>query len=599
MDKVIVDFSEFKSQLPPNPTPRRQPRLVRRFQPILANSAVSPTPMVIPAGLTLDPELNDLLNTPLAVPILEQYEKAVKDQLEPIAKDINAIKRYRKNPLLFWRDILGVSIDVWRNDLPPKGWHPGDPLPLWSKQREIIQALVDYRKVAVKAGLATGKTFVAGGLSLYLAYVWHCIGLTTASTRRQVRRALWGEIHWLYNNARAPLGGKLNQVSLDLGDKWFVEGFATDKPMTNITGIHEENIFVIVDEGHGVPDLSFEALEGIVTSENSFVLYIGNAINPTGLFAEAFKPNSKFYKISISCYDIPNVKYGTNIYPKLASYQWVKDKEVKWGKDSTLFKGWVLGEFPEEAKDSLIPLRYLDLALQKGKDETFKPDRPKSFGLDVARGGPDSTVYGVRYESGLFRIIDVTNKKKETETAGRMKIIYDEMVPKEDPVKQFEKSVVERLEEMGKEEKEAKSSPPPIPPINVDDLGVGGGVVDILLEDEYPVNGIIVGELPDLNDEESDHPELFLNKRAQYFWKLKKFFENGLIAVEDEELIFELSKMKAEYLRSGKIKVTDKDTLKKAPPTGIGHSPDKSDCCMLTHAKSEAESNFDLVRLII
>jgi hypothetical protein len=583
MDNVIIDFSDFKTNLPSQPSPHR-PKLMRRHQsipiPSLPKSLSSP-PSVTSPVLGLDYEMNDLLTMPLMIPILEQYEKIAKAQLDPIIKDINAVKRYRRSPLLFWRDVLGISIDVWRDDKPPKSWKPRDPRPLWSKQREIIQALVDYRKVAVKAGLGTGKTFVAGGLSLYLAYVWHCIGLTTASTFRQVRRALWGEIHWFFNNAREPLGGNLNQVSLDLGDKWFVEGFATDKPMTNITGIHEENIFVIVDEAHGVPDLAFEAFEGIVTSENTFVLYIGNAINPSGRFADTFKPKSTFHHMTISCYDVPNVKHAQVIYPKLTTYQWVKDKETKWPRDSALFKGWVLGEFPEESKDSLIPIHYIDLALRKGQNGEVIADRIKSFGLDVARKGPDSTVYGVRYDSGLFQIIEVANKNKETETAGKMKIIYDTKVPKLD------------LNQItGKKEEKVENHS--IPPINVDDLSVGGGVVDILEEDEYPVNGINVGELPDLNDEESDHPELFLNKRAQYYWKVRMAFINERIAIEDEELALELSHTKVEYLRSGKIKIVDKDKIK----LELKRSPDRAECCMLAWAKSEAESNQEMVRFI-
>ncbi len=591
MDKVIIDFSEFKNkdrvkeQKPLNPTPCR---LIKRRQPV----------PIVPAngsGSTggFDPELNEILTSPLLVPILKDYEK-VKAQFDPLTREINTLKRYRKNPLFFWRDELGVPIDQWREDTPPKTWKMGDPLPLWSKQREIIEALVKYRKVAVKAGLGTGKTFIAGGLSLYLAYVWHCVGLTTASTFRQVRRALWGEIHYLYNGALNPLGGKLNQVSLDLGDKWFVEGFATDKPMTNITGIHEENIFVIVDEAHGVPDLSFEALEGIVTSENSFVLYIGNAINNSGPFADAFKPNSKFYKVTISCYDLPNVKYNTNIYSKLTSYQWVKDKEIRWGRDSTLFKGWVLGEFPEESKDTLIPIRYIDSALKRGQNGEMLPDRVTAFGLDVARQGSDSSVSGARYASGLFRILEVTNKKRETETAGRMKILYNELAPKVEKVQETYLRLLGKNPEEVKKEEEVYGNPP----INVDDIGVGGGVVDMLLEDDFPVNGINVGEGADLYDNDTDHPELFLNKRAQYYWKLRNQFINETIAIDDEELAFELSKIRVEYLRSGKIKIIDKELLRKAPPLGIGRSPDRVECLMLIYAKGTSDMDSEMVRFI-
>jgi hypothetical protein len=584
-DKVIVDFSDLESNIgkkPQNPSPHR---LLRR------------RPDVNVDELFRDEEMENLVSAPLIIPVLQNYDK-IREKLDPIVKEVDLLKKYRAKPLYFWRDELGVPIDPWREDKPPRGWKMGDSVPLWSKEREIIKAMVDYRKVAVKSGHGTGKTFTAGGLALYFAYVWHCLGLTTAPTFRQVRRALWGEIHYLYNNAINPLGGKLNQVSLDLGDKWFIEGFATDKPMENITGIHEENVFFIVDEAGGVPDLTFEAVDAILTSENSFVLFIGNPLNGAGPFYEAFKPNSKYCKITVSCYDIPNVRYATNFYSKLTSHQWVKDKEVKWGKESNMFKVRVLGEFPDENKDTLIPIRYIEAAQRRAESEEMVADRPVAFGLDVARQGTDSSVYGVRYASGLFRIADVTNKMRETETAGRMKSIYDEMVPKE--IKVEAPQTPERILGVVSEEEERKKEilpPPPKPPINVDDIGVGGGVVDMLVEDDYPVNGINVGEAPDENETEKvEHPEKFLNKRAQYYWNLRNLFVEGKIAIEDEELAFELSKIKIEFLRSGKIKIVDKDTLKKAPPVGIGRSPDRAESCMLACCRDEAESELEMIR---
>lgn len=592
MDKVVVDFSDLEEDIgrrPQNPSPRR-PQLLKRKNPT--------------EELFVDREMEELIAAPLISPVLKEYEK-LKEQIDPIDKEINILKRYRKNPLFFWRDELGIPIDQWRDDKPPKSWQKGDPLPLWSKQREIIKALVEHRKVAVKSGHGTGKTFSAGGLALYFAYVWHCIVLTTAPTFRQVRRALWGEIHWLFNNALNPLGGRLNQVSLDLGDKWFIEGFATDKPMENITGIHEENVCVIIDEAGGVPDLTFEAIEGILTSENSFVLYIGNPINAEGPFADAFKPNSKFYKVSVSCYDIPNVKYSSNFYTKLTSHQWVRDKEIKWGKESNMFKVRVLGEFPDESKDTLIPIRYIEAALRRGKDGSMPPDQVLSFGLDVARQGGDDTVFGAKYASGLFKVLETTSKKRETDTVGRMKVIYDEMVPKNFPLAKLEEpSVVDRLKLLNGEfsVSEKKEPPAPIvsrPPINVDDIGLGGGVTDMLLEDNYPVNGINVSEAPDEFDTRKvEHPELFLNKRAQFYWHLRTLFQDNLIAIDDEELAFELSKIRIEFLRSGKIKIVDKDTLRKPPPIGIGRSPDRAEACMLACSRDESDTDLEMVRFI-
>jgi hypothetical protein len=561
---------------PDNPSPKRPrgaPTSNKDFEPFIKNS-------------NIDPGLLELIDMPIPLPILRR-EIRRQEATNPVEREISLMQRYKERPLLFWRDELGVPIDVWNNDKPPKDWRPGDPIPIWSKQRDIINAVVQHRKVAVKSGHGVGKTWLAAGITLYLAYVWHATGMTTAPTFRQVRRALWGEIHYQYNRSRVPLGGKMNQVSLDLGDKWFVEGFATDKPMENITGIHEENIFVIVDEAGGVAHSTFEALDALLTSESTFVLYIGNPVDPTSPFADVFKPGSGFKQFTLSCYDSPNVRHDRVIYPKLTVKKWVDDKVKKWGPDSNLFRVRVLGEFPQESKDTLIPIRYIEKALERGVEKEFPADRIYAFGLDVARQGSDSTTYGIRYKSGLFKLHESTQKKRETETAGKMIDTYNEFVP-DYKYRNF-KTIDKRLK--GEDDKEEENSF--FPPINVDDIGVGGGVVSILLEEEYPTNGVNVAEPPDPS--EPDDAKLFLNKRAQYYWNLKKLFENGLVAIEDEELAFELSKIKIEYLRSGKIKIVDKDTIKKELG---GRSPDKAECMMLAFSMDYADVERELVRFL-
>jgi len=565
---------------PSNSSPRRTRK------PIVRNEDIKP----FIEDPSVDPELINLIDLPIPLPILRREIHRQKAS-NPVEKEIDLMKRYKEKPLLFWRDELGMSIESWPNDKPPKSWKPGDPVPLWSKQREIIKALVDHRKVSVKSGHGVGKTMLSAGITLYLAYVWHATGMTTAPSFRQVRRALWGEIHYQYSRARTPLGGKMNQVSLDLGPKWFVEGFATDKPMDNITGIHEENIFVIVDEAGGVAHSVFESLDALLTSESTFVLYIGNPTDPTSPFADTFKPGSGFKTFTLSCYDCPNIRHDMIIYPKLTVKKWVDEKEKKWGRDSNLFRIRVLGEFPQESKDTLIPIRYIEKALEKGRENLLPADWIYAFGLDVARQGSDSTTYGIRYKSGLFKIHEATQKKRETETAGKMIDIYNEFIPefKYRNLNDLEK----RFQKEGKEEKEKSEEEIFFPPINVDDIGVGGGVVDILLEEEFPTNGVNVAEQPDPSD--PDEAKLFLNKRAQYYWNLKKLFENGLVAIDDEELAHELSKIKIEFLRSGKIKIADKDTIKK--DLG-GRSPDKAECMMLAFSMDYADVERELVRFL-
>lgn len=567
---------------PPPPSIVTPKRIIKRRQPIDASSLT-------------DDEFQSFVNQRIKTPAFKNEisrQKAVEDTVQ---KDVDIMARYREKPLLFWRDELGIPIDVWKDDKPPKDWTPGDGLPLWSKQRDIIQALVKHRKVAVKSGHGVGKTFLAAGLALYFGFVWHATGMTTAPTFRQVRRALWGEIHYLYNRAKNPLGGKLNQVSLDLGDKWFIEGFATDKPTDNITGIHEENIFVIVDEAAGCLPETFEALDALLTSENAFVLYIGNPVSTDGPFVDAFKPGSGFETFTISCYDCPNVKHDRIIYSKLTNKRWVDDKVKKWGVHSNLFKIRVLGEFAEESKDTMIPIKYIDLALKKGTDGSIQPRKIWAFGLDVARQGTDSSVYGAKYTTNsketLFRILDATNKKRETETAGKMKVLYNQEVP--DFKNRNLIKLNEKIKKAVNSEEETYDEDRGWPPINVDEINVGGGVVDILVEDEYPVNGINVSEKP--NPADIEMSKIFLNKRAQYYWFLAKEFTDEKVAIEDEDLALELSKFKVEYLRSGKVKIIDKDKIKEELN---GRSPDRAEAMMLAYSEDVAMEDRDLVRFI-
>lgn len=501
------------------------------------------------------------------------FDSLIPDQLteQALKEQINFFKNYKKNPLDFFWHELGINVEKWPNDAPRPNQDRRNP-PLWSKQKKISEALIKYRKVAVKSGHSTGKSFLAARLVLYLAYGWHALGITTAPTFRQVKRVLWGEIHDAYNNAPRKLGGKLTQTSLELGEKWFVEGFSTKDPAANIAGFHEENIFVIIDEAGGVENLVFDVIEGILSSPVTFVLLIGNPLDETSKFAEIFEgmedtdgfnPKSGYYCISISCYDTPNVRHGINFYPKLCDKDWPDKMAEKWGRDSNLFRIKVLGQFPIDGGDVLIPFKYIQRAFDFYEEIIEEKNDPVlTLGCDVARFGDDSTVIGARRRSGRFDILEVTEKERETETVGRIIFHYENF-------------------------KSLKQEPSCI---NVDDTGLGGGVVDMLWERGYPVNSIISQEGAD--EVPGDDRVRFINKRAQNYWKLRTMFHENKIFINDWELGHELSKITTDkFMSEGKMKISDKDTLKKK----IGRSPDRADCLMLSFAEDELISGQDLI----
>jgi hypothetical protein len=425
---------------------------------------------------------------------------------------------------------------------------------LWSKQVEIVNSIRDNRYTTVKSCFDSGKSFIAARVALWFLYTFpNSKVITTAPTFRQVKDILWRELHTAKNKAILTLGGQLNDTSLDLGSDWFAVGLSTDDP-TNFQGYHAIYILVLVDEAAGVKEDIFQASEGLLSSEHAKCLYIGNPTNIEGTFYKSFKLPS-YNHISISAFDTPNfTNFGITLddvrnntwkekitdnlpAPYLVTPEWVYDKLLRWGEISPMFQALVLGNFPEQGEDTLIPLGAIESAslreivpLETDIEET---------GVDVARFGSDKTIFCLRKGAKVMEIKEFS-KLDTVQTSGHLKSFIG-----------FH----------------------PQTSVKIDEIGVGAGVLDNVKGSEpyKSVEGVNVG-LP------SDMPEMFINKRAEFYWNLRERFINGDISIpNDEELKSQLSSLKFEYTPKGQIKIESKDDMKKR---GLP-SPDKADALSL------------------
>ncbi len=196
-------------------------------------------------------------------------------------------------------------------DYPFSGAHIGRFIELafgdspWSKQQQIATALRDHKYTSVRRCHGSGKSFDAAAIALWFLYVFpNSKGMTTAPTFRQVEDILWREIRGAKVNAHIPLGGKLNNTSLDLGEQWFAMGFSTDTP-ERFQGFQALDVLLIVEYASGVADDIFNDSERIVSSRHTQVLYIGNPTTTSGTFYNSFKLPG-YAKIHISALDTPN-----------------------------------------------------------------------------------------------------------------------------------------------------------------------------------------------------------------------------------------------------------------------------------------------------
>jgi len=373
------------------------------------------------------------------------------------------------------------------------------------------------------------------------------IVITTAPTGHQVRNILWREIRRAHHLNTELVGGTLLRTSLELGDKHFAQGLSTDTP-ERFQGFHEGHILFVVDEASGVREGIFEAIEGSMTSADAKVLLIGNPTSLRGTFYEAFHKRRGLWKtIHISAFDTPNLVQNEVILPSLVTPKWVADAEQNWGRESYLYQVRVMGEFPTESEDTLIPLKLVELAAKADSEEATESGVVQ-VGVDVARFGSDRTAICVRRGERIVSL-DSFQRQDTMNTTGRVARIANQYSP----------SV-----------------------IRVDEIGIGAGVVDRLNELKVPhVEGVNVAR-------KASRPEQFANLRAELYDGLRERFIGGQIRIpDDSELISQLASIKYAFTSSGQMRIEGKDELRSRGEK----SPDLADAVMLAFAKS-AERGF-------
>lgn len=407
-------------------------------------------------------------------------------------------------------------------------------------------------RVAVKACHASAKTWTAARIVLW----WTAnggIAITTAPTWTQVRRVLWGEIHQAYRAARFPLGGELNQTELRMGPNAYAIGLSTNEGV-NFQGFHGR-VLIVEDEAPGIrPDI-VEAIEGIRAGGDVRILALGNPVIASGPFYDAFTAlRSGWHCITVDAFDTPNLAgvtvddlrkiedadapfFDYSPRPYLTTRRWVWERFREWGEESAQWQARVRGQFPDQAEDALISLRWLEA----GKYNDTQPDGGDAWwaGVDVAGPGDDETVLVVRHGK---------------------RIVLEQWWTQADP----RGDVLAALAPY-KERGVA---------VNVDTIGIGYNFALHIADNGYSVNHINVGSAP--HDKEK-----FANAKAEYYWGLRERFHVGdVVGITDETTIGQLAGIRYKPNSRGQTTIESKDEARKR---GV-RSPDRAEAVMLAFA---------------
>lgn len=459
--------------------------------------------------------------------------EAVLSKARSVAGDALRFEVYENDPLGFARDILGVQ--------------------LWSKQEEILLATLHHWRIAIRSGHIVGKTFCMAILVLWWLYARKGLVVTTAPTWEHVEGVLWREINDRAHKARVPLPGVENQTERRVDNTWYAVGLSTNKSSA-FQGRHHPRLLVVIDEASGVEEQIHTEISTLAGDPENRIVMVGNPTETSGTFYEAFKHPEVWHCIAISCFDHPNVVTGQRLFPGAVSRKWVEEARSMWGEGHPFWYSRVLGQFPAFSDKGVIPLAWAERAQeQEDRRKKMIHDAKTSerlapiIAVDVARYGQCKCVMGLRWGDAV-ESIEVWDHTSTMETTGRIVRLW----------------------------RETQASM-----VFVDESGVGGGVVDRLMEqNEVPVFGYNSGH-------RAYTPGQYSNRRSELWWLVRTRLEKDrLLYPKTPQLVADLVAPTYVVKSSGRISIETKEQLLEAGKK----SPDFADMLVMLFADSDPVS---------
>ena len=452
-----------------------------------------------------------------------RLSEAIKDKL----------KIWKKDPVLFVQDNFKVNPDEW--------------------QKNALQAFAnqnDYFRIALRACSGPGKSTVLAWCALNFLVCYggggdYPKGVAISVTIDNLKTGLWAEISFWMNKSKfishfftwtqTKIFAKERPDVWWLAARSFPQGSDTETIGKTLSGLHAKYILYLIDESGAIPPAIIKTAEqGLgetLARPGGFakIVTAGNPITTEGLLYAVAKLPS-WYNIKItSDPDDPNRT------PRVSS-DWAKSQILEYGRSDPWVMSYILGEFPESSINSLLSLKEVEDAMDRHLLETDYSYSQKRLGVDVARGGLDSTVIFPRQGLASFKYTKM-NGANGNEVAARIL-----------QAKAKWGSEIEFIDDTG---------------------GFGGSVIDSLtIAGQSPFAVHFAGKA--MNSR-------YFNKRSEMWIEMAEWVKRGGALPKCNQLKKELTSVQY-MMRNGKLALESKEQIKKR----LGFSPDIADALCLT-----------------
>jgi hypothetical protein len=294
----------------------------------------------------------------------------------------------------------------------------------WSRQREMSESVVKYRKTIVYSGNMIGKDYWIGRLVWWwlltrpgsMVYVCGPSQTSLGSiTWKEVRQATprWMGTDIPSVSARLSKGVKTSPQLVDLGSGWQAMGLSTTN-VERASGHHNPHLLAIVDEASGVETDARDAIESLGYER---LVAIGNPIRAEGWFidlirqAEADLRDNIPPRLAVNAIRIPSTDSPHATWEKspwgIADKTWIEASYRTYGGEHSFWcNSHVHAIIPTVSAQRLIPDAWLDYAtsIQRQNQPPNHPvHRTRRIAVDLSEGvGRDDTAILVRDSHGIL-----------------------------------------------------------------------------------------------------------------------------------------------------------------------------------------------------
>lgn len=441
------------------------------------------------------------------------------------------IRRWRKDPVLFVREVFNVEPDLW--------------------QARVLAAFArkECDHIAMQACAGPGKSAVLAwcGWNFLVCYAekgHHPVGLATSISADNLRDNLWKEFSvWQQRSAMLLemfVWTKQRIFAKDHPETWWISArtFSKDadpeKQGRTLSGLHSKYILYLVDESGDIPPAVLRSAEqGLGNCAWGKILQAGNPTSTTGMLYTSVTHQRALWEVIRITGDPDDPDRSQRI-----DIQWARTQVELYGRDNPWVMAFILGKFPPTALNTLLGPDEVEEAMNRHLTKDTYEWSQKRLGIDVARFGDDRSVIFPRQGLASFRPVEM-RIADTTQIAARVMLAIERW-----------HSELELIDDTGH---------------------WGHGVYD---------NLNAIGRAP-IAVQFSGKPldPRYANRRTEMWLLMAKWVKGGGSLPKLPALVPELT-MPTYYFAMGKFHLEDKDSIKKR----LGRSPDLADALALTFA---------------